>query len=122
VLAHVATAPVYNVAQQVEDLALPSIQHEVEEQITCVQHDIGAFYAQLIGFGTLSAAQKFSDRLRRKNFPVQVKERNSSTAQGKKIIWYQVVTEPFEDKEELLAAVHKIKLEEKLHDIRVIQC
>jgi hypothetical protein len=80
------------------------------------------YYAQLIGFGTSSAAQKFSEKLQRRNYPVCVRERHSTTAQGKKIIWYQVITEPFEDKNELLAAIQKIKKEEKLHDIRIINC
>lgn len=100
----------------------PDIAPSTQPAVTVASAPQQAYYAQLIGFGTSSAAQKFSEKLQRKNFPVCVKERHSTTAQGKKIIWYQVITEPFEDKDELLAAIHKIKKEEKLHDIRIITC
>jgi uncharacterized protein YaaN involved in tellurite resistance len=84
---------------------------------------VEAFYkAQLIGFGTSRAAQQFADRLQNKNMPVRVDERHSKTAQGKKIIWYQVTTEPFNDKQELLTFVEKIKKEERLKDIRIVSC
>ncbi|MEX0849741.1 MAG: SPOR domain-containing protein [Candidatus Dependentiae bacterium] len=80
------------------------------------------YKAQLIGFGTSRAAHQFADRLQNKNMPVRVDERHSRTAQGKKIIWYQVTTEPFSDKQELLAFVEKIKKEERLKDIRIVSC
>lgn len=80
------------------------------------------YYAQLIGFGTLRAADKFVDRLQQKNFPVKVVERHSKTAQGKKIIWYQVVTEVFDKKDDLIAFTRKIEKEERLNDIRIISC
>ena len=80
------------------------------------------YYAQLIGFGTFRAAHKFVDRLKQKDMPVEVKERHSRTAQGKEIIWYQVVTEPFQQRDDLVAFVDTIKKEEKLHDIRIVAC
>lgn len=81
------------------------------------------FYkAQLIGFGTLRAAQQFVDRLQQKNMPVRVQERHSKTAQGKEVIWYQVTTELFSDKHELTAFVERIKKEERLKDIRIVTC
>ncbi len=80
------------------------------------------YYAQLIGFGTLHAADKFADRLQQKNFPVKVVEKHSKTAQGKKIIWYQVVTEYFDKKDDLIAFTRKIEKEERLNDIRIVSC
>lgn len=79
-------------------------------------------YAQIGTFGTLHTAQKFAEKLQRKNVPVYVKEQHSSTAQGKKIIWYQVLTEPFEKEDELRTALHKIKKYSAVHDIRIMSC
>ncbi len=79
-------------------------------------------YAQLIGFGTSRAADRFVDRLQQKNIPVKVVERHSKTVQGKEIIWYQVVTERFSKKDDLVAFTQKIKNEERLNDIRIISC
>lgn len=80
------------------------------------------YYAQLIGFGTLRAADKFAERLQQKNFPVKVVEKHSKTAQGKKIIWYQVVTETFDKKDDLIVFTQKIEKEERLNDIRIVSC
>lgn len=80
------------------------------------------YYAQLIGFGTLRAAERFVDRLQQKNMPVKVVERHSKTAQEKEIIWYQIVTEHFDNKDDLIACVQKIKVEEKLNDIKIVSC
>ena len=79
-------------------------------------------YAQLIGFGTSRAADRFVDRLQQKNIPVKVVERHSKTAQGKEIIWYQVVTERFSKKDDLVVFTQKIKHEERLNDIRIVSC
>ncbi len=79
-------------------------------------------YAQLIGFGTPRAADRFVDRLQQKNIPVKVVERHSKTAQGKEIIWYQVVTERFSKKDDLIVFTQKIKKEERLNDIRIVSC
>lgn len=80
------------------------------------------YKAQLIGFGTMRAAHQFVDRLQQKNLPVRVQERHSKTAQGKEVIWYQVTTELFNDKQELMAFVEKIQKEERLKDIRIVSC
>lgn len=80
------------------------------------------YYAQLIGFGTLRAADKFAERLQQKNFPVKVVEKHSKTAQGKKIIWYQVVTENFDKRDDLIVFTQKIEKEERLNDIRIVSC
>lgn len=97
--------------------------HAAEKLIDVEETSIKKEYkAQLIGFGTSRAAHSFADKLQNKNMPVRVDERHSKTAQGKEIIWYQVTTEPFTDKEELLAFVEKIKKEERIKDIRIVSC
>ena len=79
-------------------------------------------YAQLIGFGSARSAQLFVERLQKRDMPVFVKKRQSRTAKGRLISWYQVVTEKFTDKAELLSVVNKLKHEEKLNDVRIITC
>lgn len=97
-------------------------------QDVIVQSEVGAlhqsqgYYAQLIGFGTLHAAQSFAERLQRKNMAVKVAEKNNRTVQGKKVIWYQVVTEKYEKKDDLIAFIAKIEKYEQLNDIRIIAC
>lgn len=80
------------------------------------------YYAQLVGFGTAHAAQQFAQRLARKDITVLVKKRTSRTAHGRFIAWYQVVSEKFDDKSELMQFVGKLKAEEKLKDIQVVAC
>ncbi len=107
--------------EQAVDAALAHVEHEevAKEAEQTVEQ---AYYAQLIGFGTHRAAHTFADRLMQKDMPVVVKERHSQTAQGKEIIWYQVVTESFAQRDDLVAFVEKVKKEAKLHDIRIIAC
>ncbi len=80
------------------------------------------YYAQLIGFGTLKAANRFVNRLQQKNIPVEVKKRISRTARGKKITWYQVVTKKYNDKSVLEKLVAILKKDEKLKDPCIIVC
>lgn len=79
------------------------------------------FYAELIGFGTLGAANKFSEKLKRQGFSVLLKKRRSTSAKGKTITWYQVVTEKFDNKSDLIAFVDIIKDKEKLKGVRIVQ-
>lgn len=80
------------------------------------------YFAQLVGFGTRQAAQKFVQRLQQVDIPVEVKDRHSKTAKGKKVTWYQVVTTSFSDKGELEKLVNEIKVKERLKDVRIITC
>ena len=78
------------------------------------------YYAQLIGFGTLKHAQNFVDRLSLKGYHVLLKKRESRTAKGKIIKWYQVETERYNNKDELMEVVGKIRKLENLKDVRII--
>ncbi len=80
------------------------------------------YYAQLIGFGTSRAAERFVKRLTQKDVIVQTKKRVSKTAKGRTIVWYQVVTPPYADKMELEMLVSQLSKEEKLKDVRIIVC
>ena len=80
------------------------------------------YYAQLIGFGTSRAAERFVKRLTQKGVIVQTKKRVSKTAKGRTIVWYQVVTPPYADKVELEMLISQLSKEEKLKDVRIVTC
>ncbi|MFC1842967.1 hypothetical protein ACFLYU_04880 [Candidatus Dependentiae bacterium] len=80
------------------------------------------FYAELIGFGTIRAANRFSDKLKKQGFSVALKKRRSKSARGKTIVWYQIITEKFDNKSDLIAFVDIIKDKEKLKGVRIVQC
>jgi len=80
------------------------------------------YYAQLAGFGTAKAAQRWAQRLQKKGVPVFVKKRSSRSARGSLISWYQVVTERFQDRAKLEELVATIKREEKISDVHLVSC
>ena len=96
-----------------------SVQSELEDS------DIQApssFYAQLIGYGTLKSAESFAKSLQEKGIPAKVKNRISVTAQGEERAWYQVVTESFEDKNELEQLAHRVSQQENIQGIQIVPC
>ena len=76
--------------------------------------DIKQYYAQLIGFGTEKAAQSFVEKLALKGIETKVQKRTSKTAQGRISYWYQVVTVPYKDRNELSLLVDTIAKEENI--------
>jgi len=78
------------------------------------------FCAHLVGFGTSKKAKQFVERLAKKGITVHLRERTSKTPRGKRICWYQVVTDPYTDKNALIALVEKVKRDEHLHDVRIV--
>ncbi len=80
------------------------------------------YYAELIGFGTKRAANKFAQKLQKKHIEVIVKNRNSKSSAGKSIKWYQVITKNFNDKNDLCTLVDTISTEERLKGVRIVQC
>lgn len=78
------------------------------------------YYAQLVGFSSQQAAQQFIKKLALRDITAHIKQRQSKTSKGKIVYWYQVITESFTNKEELLKLVDTIKYREKLHDVRII--
>ena len=79
------------------------------------------YYAQLIGFGTQGAANSFAKRAN-KITEVEVKKRVSKTAKGKTRVWYQVVTAPSSNREDLELLVAKISKEERLKGVHIVTC
>lgn len=80
------------------------------------------YYAELVGFGTRQAAEKCLHRLQHNKMPVMIKQRQSKTAKGKKITWYQLITKELTDKQELEKLVEAIKVKERLKDVRIVSC
>lgn len=86
------------------------------------EKDKNEYYAELIGFGTERAARKFSNKLLKDNISVSVRKRRSKTSKGKVVTWYQVVTEKFSDRNDLIALVEDISTQERLSDVRIVSC
>jgi len=89
-------------------------------KIISVQQDGREYSAQLVGFSSERTAQQFVQKLAQRDITAHIKQRPSKTAKGRTVYWYQVITESFTNKEELLKLVEKIKRREKLHDVRII--
>ena len=89
-------------------------------EIISVQNNGREYYAQLVGFSSQQAAQQFVKKLATRDITAHIKQRPSKTAKGRTVYWYQVITESFTNKEELLKLVDTIKHREKLHDVRII--
>ena len=79
------------------------------------------YYAQLAGFASLRSAEKFVERAASKNITVLVHERLSHTSAGRSVVWYQVVTENYENRDALNSVVGILTKEEKLHGVRIIR-
>lgn len=80
------------------------------------------YYAELVGFGTQAAAEKCAAQLKKKNITVLVKRRHSKTARGRVTTWYQVVSEMFSDKNDLLAFVDDVSARKGLKNVRIVSC
>lgn len=80
------------------------------------------YYAQLVGFGSQKNAEKFREKLAAKGIEVKIHKHQSKTAKGKITYWYQVVTGDYANKRELEDLVYRLKIEEKIHDVRIITC
>jgi|GEM_PF-670618 len=84
------------------------------------QFPVVQYHAQLIGFGTASAAEQFANHVAKRGFSVKVKKRRSNTAKGKRIQWYQVVTDNYSDKDYLEKVVDILARQEKLGNVRIV--
>lgn len=89
-------------------------KHDEEVPLVQKSENSAQYYAELIGFGTETAAQSFAARMQKDGIPVNVKKRVSKTARGKQIAWYQVITEKFCETEPLLDLVRKLEKKEHL--------
>jgi hypothetical protein len=79
------------------------------------------YVAPLVGFGTLQAANVFAQRTQKNGVPVVIKQRSSKTQRGRKIVWYQAITQEYADKNELEKIIEQVKKQENIKDIKIIE-
>ncbi len=78
--------------------------------------------AQLAGFSKRTSAEALAARVTLRKVPVAIRDRTSITASGKRAVWYQVVTGAYKDRRALNSAIAIIKEEERLRDVRIVEC
>lgn len=79
------------------------------------------FGAELIGFGTKGAADEFIKRVAGYSpILLLLKEHKSKSPRGRNITWYQVVTNKYEQKEDLQKMLDILIKKEHLHDIKIV--
>ncbi len=106
-------------------LSVPAVEKKDDVVLVDTESEprvVAEYYAQLIGYGTQKAAETFAQKLVKNGIPALVKTRKSQTAQGKETVWYQVVTEPFSDKNALETLTQGIAKSEKIQGIQIISC
>lgn len=91
------------------------------DQVPTEQINAPQYYAQLIGFGSALAAEKFQKKLAAHGIEVIIVKRESKTAKKKIITWYQAVTPSFSNKQKLEELVAQIKKQERLGDIKILE-
>lgn len=106
------------VAEQETEVLQPEQSSQPSEEVV----PSGKLYiAQLIGFGSENNAKQFVKKLARRGVTdVVVSAKTSRMSGGRKRTWYQVVTKPFADHQQVVALVDRIKEIEKLHDVRIV--
>ncbi len=85
------------------------------------QNEKTVYYAPLIGFGTLRAADHCAQKLKKMGIDAHLEERTSSGHRGKKIIWYQIVTEDYTDKDALEKVVERVRQELTIKEISIFE-
>lgn len=82
-----------------------------------------SYYAPIAGYGSEKEAQKLVVRLKNHGIATKVKERQSKTSRrNKTIVWYQVVTDTYTNKSELVAVVDMVKNIAHVKDIQILSC
>lgn len=113
-----------NLPEVTEPAQVQTAENSCEEPVEAItadqQENLSQCYAELVGFGSERSATLFVHKLLEKGYEVFVKKRSSITAHHKKIAWYQVVTQPYQDKDALQEMVDRIAQEEKLKGIRIV--
>lgn len=129
----------YNNANQDEEIVIeesskePQIQaaHDLQEEKLIATQDAmtaaikqasdgPSYYAELIGFSTEKSANSFLDKVTSKGYPVKIITKKSINPKGKAITWYQAVTEPLKNKDELIKLTNQIEKAEHLNGTKII--
>lgn len=81
------------------------------------------YAAELIGFGKHEAATQFIARVTQATgINLELRTRHSKNQRGKKVTWYQVVTQRYPNKAALDTDLEQIVKKETLHDINIVTC
>jgi hypothetical protein len=82
-----------------------------------------AYYAPLAGYGSEQEAQKLVNRLAHHRIDTHIKKRQGKTMKkNKAVVWYQVVTDTYTNKADLVAMVDTIKNVAHIKDIQILSC
>jgi hypothetical protein len=95
----------------------PNAQAQSEDQRV---KPIKTFYAELVGFGSMKAANQFVNKMQKKGYNILIRQRISKTSRGKKVSWYQAVTQNFDDMSKLKDLIERIKSSEKLYGVKIV--
>jgi cell division septation protein DedD len=79
------------------------------------------YAAAIAGFGAQKTADRYAQKLKARGFPVHVAQRTSRSARGRTVSWYQVVTDPFTDRQEGERVVAQIRSQENIRSIALIE-
>jgi len=80
------------------------------------------YVGQLLSYHVRRYADTFIEKMAKKNIPLEVRTRTSVTASGEAKKWYQVVTKPYSDRQELELVVEQLSQEEKITGAQIIVC
>jgi|SRR4030095_1404576 len=100
----------------------PSAVITINQDIIVPDKKEQKYYAQLIGFGTEKAAEQFVKKVCVYGFVTEIKKRVSKTVKGRVSYWYQVVTAPYSNKNDLLCVVDTLVKKERLKDVCIQMC
>ncbi len=103
-------------AQSVDEIPQGESSSEQEEK----EKPTGVFVAQLIGYGTEKQAQIYVKALERRGIASAAITRTSTTARGKKRVWYQVVTKPA-GYEETQRLAERLAIEDRLAGVSIVE-
>ena len=101
---------------------LEEAQEQEAEETMEEQADGPAYAAQLLSYHVRRHADDFVQKLAYKNIPLKVRARKSVTAGGEAKEWYQVVTKPYVDRDELQLVVDQVVREERIKGAQIITC
>ena len=88
----------------------------------CPPADAPFYVGQLLSYHARHYADAFVQKVARKHIPLEVRTRKSVTAAGKTKKWYQVVTKPYSDRQELERIIEQVAYEENIKGVKIVVC
>ena len=119
-----ATTPSERSDPKVEEREISSDDDDaitLEKETKPAEEQNTVYYAPLVGFGTLRAADHCAQQLKSIGVDAHLIERVSVTPRGRKITWYQLVTEDYADQKELESVIARVKQTLNIRSIKIIE-